>query len=247
MSSAPWPEGRRAAFSLTYDDALVCHHTVARQMHERGLHATFYLPAARDSVHEHVAAWREVAQQGHELGNHTCYHPCRRRPDMTWLDPTYDLCIYSARRFSDEVRLANAILGLIDGRIRRSYGNTCHNETIGPAGAEESIHPHLAGLVVAARGPRNDAIILPGSEQRMSLGCWTGDRLDHAGLLAIAERALAVGGWTIVCIHGVGKGTHNGFVDADEHLRLLDALAKRPEIWTAPVAEVIARLPTVAA
>lgn len=236
-----WPTGRRAALSLTYDDALVCHHTVARQLHERGMHATFYLPAAGGGVASHVAAWREVAAQGHELGNHTCFHPCRRnRPDMTWLDPAYDLCIYSARRFKDEVRTANTILQLIDGRERRSYGNTCHNETIGPDGAEESIRPMLAELAVAARGPRNDAIILPGSAERFGLGCWTGDRRRAGEVAEIAQRALAAGGWAILCFHGVGKGTHNGYIEADEHARMIDALATLPELWVAPVAEVAA-------
>ncbi len=85
-------------------------------------------------------------------------------------------------------------------------------------------------------------MILPGAARRVGLGCWSGDRLDHSELLAIAERGLAIGGWTIVCIHGVGRGTHGGYVEADAHARLLDALAARLEIWTAPVAEVAANL-----
>jgi peptidoglycan-N-acetylglucosamine deacetylase len=234
----PWPIGKHAAVSLTYDDGMECHFGVARHLHERGLHATFYLPAASPGVTGRIADWRTVAEMGHELGNHTCFHPCRKREHMTWLDPGYDLRSYSIRRFRDELRLANSLLHLIDGRDRRSFGNTCHNETVGPDGAEESIRPHLSDLVCGARGPRNDAVILPGAATRYGLGCWPGGAIDH--LLAIADRALAVGGWTIVCFHGVGEGSP---ISSDEHDRFLDALVARPEIWTAPVADVLAHLP----
>jgi hypothetical protein len=31
--------------------------------------------------------------------------------------------------------------------------------------------------------------------------------------------------WLVVIMHGVGIGTHNSFIDADEHRRLLDWIA----------------------
>jgi peptidoglycan/xylan/chitin deacetylase (PgdA/CDA1 family) len=78
--SGPFPGGRRAAVSLTYDDCLPCHRlAVAPALSARDMAGTFYCPAASGDLHANVEAWRAVATSGHELGNHTCFHPCRRR------------------------------------------------------------------------------------------------------------------------------------------------------------------------
>ena len=48
-----------ALICLTYDDALPIHReVVAPLLAERGLRGTFYIPAARDDLHEHLADWR---------------------------------------------------------------------------------------------------------------------------------------------------------------------------------------------
>ena len=81
-----------ALVCLTYDDALPVHRqVVAPLLAERGLRGTFYIPAARDDLHEHLADWRRVAEMGHELGNHSCFHTCRTRAGqrvvMTYAGP----------------------------------------------------------------------------------------------------------------------------------------------------------------
>lgn len=41
-------------------------------------------------------------------------------------------------------------------------------------------------------------------------------------------------------IHGVGKGTHNLYIEAEEHRKLSDYLnANRKRIWTAPAVDII--------
>lgn len=74
-----WPQGRKGAVSITYDDALPCHHQLVAPAWEAvGLRATFYTPI-RSTLMEEVEAWRAVATKGHELGNHSLFHPCRKR------------------------------------------------------------------------------------------------------------------------------------------------------------------------
>lgn len=48
----------------------------------------------------------EVVARGHELGNHTIFHPCRKRGESSWLADEYDLRAYTPRRWSDEMRVA---------------------------------------------------------------------------------------------------------------------------------------------
>ena len=40
------------------------------------------------------------------------------------------------------------------------------------------------------------------------------------------EGALDLGGWIIFMFHGVGEGTHELFIEADEHAKLLDYVAE---------------------
>ncbi|MGB1892738.1 MAG: polysaccharide deacetylase family protein, partial [Candidatus Latescibacterota bacterium] len=74
MTALDWPEGKRGAVSLTYDDALPVHYEhVAPLLEEHGLRATFYTNVL--SLGANPEAWRQVAAQGHELGNHSIFHP----------------------------------------------------------------------------------------------------------------------------------------------------------------------------
>lgn len=77
----PFPKGCRAAVSLTFDDGLKSQLEVAVPLlNDRGLRATFYLnprgtTPESDDWRERWAAWKKVAEQGHELGNHSLTHP----------------------------------------------------------------------------------------------------------------------------------------------------------------------------
>ena len=77
MNAFDWPEGKRGAVSLTYDDALPVHYErVAPLLEDHGLRATFYTNVL--SLGANPEAWRQVAACGHELGNHSIFHPCRK-------------------------------------------------------------------------------------------------------------------------------------------------------------------------
>ena len=57
------------------------------------------------------------------------------------------------------------------------------------------------------------------------------------------EAARARGSWIIYMFHGVGKGTHNLYVDDEEHRKVVEWLDKElASIWTASVVEVAQHL-----
>jgi len=236
-----WPQGQRCAVSLTYDDALPVHHqVVAPLLAAKGLTATFNVNA-HGGFTDDPDAWRSVAALGHELGNHTLFHPCRRVPveNYGWLAPHYDLCDYTPRRWADEMRVANCLLKLVDGRSERTFGNTCCHTTIGQGDHETSLDDLISTLFVAARGAMNRTVIGPGSLRYTALGHFSGDAKTVAELWQDIERAVEQGGWIIFMFHGVGKGTHNLYIDTDQHARLVDDLAGRAgNIWTASMVKV---------
>ena len=73
-SATKWPEGKKAAVVLTYDDALDSQldHAVP-VLDAVGFKATFFLTGLKPAA---VERWRAAAAEGHELGNHTVRHAC---------------------------------------------------------------------------------------------------------------------------------------------------------------------------
>lgn len=72
-----WPDGKKAAVVFTYDDGLDCHLDVAiPQLDEFGFKGTFYCTGNSPSLYNRLEEWREITKNGHELGNHTLFHPC---------------------------------------------------------------------------------------------------------------------------------------------------------------------------
>lgn len=244
-SPFPWPHGARAAVALTYDDALPGHYeTVAPVLAAAGLPSTFYVPVTARLLH-HADAWRSVAALGHELGNHTCFHPCRRNPNRT---PPAGECLdeYTVERWAAEVDLASAALHLLDGQSQRSYGNTCHQETVGPAEAEISLRPAIADRFTAGRGLCHDAgwVGDPWTADLASLGTSGGDGRSATELLARVDRALATGGFLILTFHSVGPRDYPRLhIAAAEHAALVAGLiARRPDVWTTTVSSLATAL-----
>ena len=241
MNALDWPEGKRGAVSLTYDDALPVHYErAAPLLEDHGLRATFYTNVL--SLGANPEAWRQVAACGHELGNHSIFHPCRKSPRHGWLDEAYDLKTYTPRRWTDEMRAADIVLNLVDGRTERSFGNTCCNTEIGDGETAHSLEPLIEELFVAGRGPLCDRTVTADGLNLAALGHFSGDARSFEALREEIEAGLASGGWNIYMIHGVGEGTHGLFIDPEEHRKLVEYLGGQIDIWTAPLADVASHL-----
>lgn len=229
-------EESRCIVSLAYDDALPCHfESVAPLLEENGLRGTFYVPCG-PSFFAHTESWREVAAQGHELGNHTVFHPCH---DQAWLDESYNLRNYTKQRWSDEVRLANSVLSLVDGRSVRSFGNTCHHNVIGSGENESSVEALAPDFFIAARGEYNARPINLKKINWFNLGTRVGDHASFEQLRADIIRMRSRGGWSIITFHGVGPRDHALHIDEEEHHAFIEWLSgQQDSIWVAPVRTV---------
>ncbi|MCD6286978.1 MAG: polysaccharide deacetylase family protein [Anaerolineae bacterium] len=236
-----WPQGQSCAVSLTYDDGLPVHYDLVGPLLELyGLRGTFYVPAASD-VRVHPECWRLLARRGHELGNHSLFHPCTRLPEReSWLEPWQDLRSYTLHRLHEELATANLILQLLDSQTERTYGNTCCETKVGRDDARTSMAPVLQELFVAARGPLNRQVVdvrQPVDLHR--LGHFSGDGLTFEAIKAEIENAAEIGGWSVWMMHGVGPDTHRLYIEPAEHEKLVQWLGTNKElVWTAPLVKV---------
>ena len=234
-----WPAGRTCAVSITYDDALPVHHKVAGPALEaRGLRGTFYLNVAAAPSSDPLP-WRVLAAQGHELGNHSIFHPCRRGiRGRSWVNRAFDLRGYTPKRFLQEVRFANVFLNLIDGLGERTYAYTCFDTHLGRWPNKTPIARLIRSDFVAARGGRAEKPMAVSHElDLINLGSFLADGLSLSSLIDAIKMTRDQSGWLILVIHGIGSGTHDSFIEPSTHNALLDFVAAK-DIWVAPTVEI---------
>src|SRR5450631_102808 len=152
QNTTPW-NGRQCAVVLTYDDAIdVDLDNVVPALDSAGLKGTFYLIGSSSAVSRRIPEWRAAAKNGHELGNHTSFHPCDGRlPGRSWLKPENDLSLYTIPRMTADIRMTNTLLAAIDGRTERTFAYPCGDKMIGNVNYFDAVKKDF----VAARGTRS--------------------------------------------------------------------------------------------
>ncbi|MFC2090905.1 polysaccharide deacetylase family protein, partial [Bacteroidota bacterium] len=94
-SNFSWPENYTSAVVLTYDDGLDCHLDVAvPALDAHGFKSTFYCTGDSPSLDNRMDDWRTIVKNGHELGNHTLFHPCDGSR-FDWVTSDADLQTYT--------------------------------------------------------------------------------------------------------------------------------------------------------
>lgn len=233
-----WPNGAKAAVSLTYDDSLMSHlETAIPALDKHGLKGTFYLTVSAPVFTDRMDEWREVAKTGHELGSHSIYHPCRgsdTNPGRDWIVPERNLNSYTVPRMVQELTLANALLKAVDGKATRSYAYPCGESAAGGESYVEAIKP----LFVGARSVNGGVVKFSDIENTaFALPTFNGENKTGKELIAMVDEIIASGGYGTIMFHGVGGDYIT--VSAKAHKKLAAYLAKRKkDIWVDTVREV---------
>lgn len=236
------PRGtKKCTVVLTYDDGLNVHVTnVLPALDSLGLKATFYLSDYFGGLQAQIPTWRAAAAKGHELGNHTIYHPCDGTlPGREFVKPDYDLSKYTAVRVTDEIRSMNTLLYAIDGKTKRTFAYPCGDTKINNIDYFTPIRKEFAG----ARGV-NAGIMALEKTNLYNINCFVANGQSGKELIEQVKQAEAKGGLLVFLFHGVGGG-HGLNVSLPAHRQLLQYLKQHEStIQIAPmlpVAENIAQ------
>jgi peptidoglycan-N-acetylglucosamine deacetylase len=236
QSPIDWPAGKTSAIVLTYDDALKSQLDVALpQLARARLKGTFFLDG--DLTPDDMLRWRAVARAGHELGNHSVFHPCPRAmlPDRTqYLTDNYDV-----RRMLDELAVMNGILFGIDGKRSRTYSVPCSQMRVGGVDYTDALRSGRLVRYARTGGDQHTSVVTDFHEldpfQVPSYG--PVDHPDGANLIAYVRRVSEARGLGVLQFHGTGGDYLE--VSAEAHQQLTDYLAGHPEVWVAPFQEVM--------
>lgn len=192
----------RGTVVLTYDDALPSQLDQALPVLDAaGLKATFFLSGVREAD---VPRWRAAAQRGHELGNHTIFHPCAAAKFPA--DPRFTSEAYTPATMLREIAQQNVLLRALDGRSRHGFATPCGEHL---AGGKDYLEPlRAAKLVDYARGvDMSDAEVRAGAARVDAMHVPArgfGENTTLEQLIAFAREAEASGGWAVYLFHGIG-------------------------------------------
>ncbi len=231
-----WPDGKKAALSLSFDDARQSQVIQGTQLlNKYGVKATFYVvPEAMNPVLE---GWKAAVAHGHEIGNHTLYHPCTG--NFAWARD-HALEDYTLDQMRQELETANQQIKNLLGVEPASYAYTCGQKFVGRGKNTKSYIPLIAELFSSGRGFLDETANAPGYLDLAQLTGIESDGKDFAEIRPILETAKQQGTWVVLSGHEMAD-------DGDQTTRLsmleeLITYAQDPanDIWLATVGEVAA-------
>jgi len=200
-----WPEGVRAAVSLSFDDGRESQLERGLPVLDRhGAKGTFYMtPSALEA---RLSDWRRVADAGHEIGNHSLSHICSG--NFCWMAPDV-LEDYTLERMERDVLAGQAGLEERLGRSPRTFAYPCGQPFVGRGEGCTSYVPLVARHFLAGRLFRNEPLNDPSFCDLARLNGTEGDRLSFDQLQVVLARAVEEGAWVVLAMHDVGQlGPH---------------------------------------
>lgn len=230
----PWPEGKRMALSLSFDDGRASQVDVGTPLFDRyDAKVTFYLvPSA---VEQRLSKWKQAAGNGHEMGNHSQNHPCSG--NFLWAREKA-IEEYTLEQMEEELEDANQQIEQMLGVIPTTFAYPCGQTYVGRGTNTQSYVPVVAELFTAGRGWLDEA---PNDPSYCDMAQITGVSMDAKNfdeIKPMIEAAAEQGLWLVLAGHDIGE--EGAQTTRTEMLEALIQYAQNPAngIWLAPVGEV---------
>lgn len=197
-----WPDGYRAAVSLSFDDARRSQVDLGLDVIDQlGVRATFYvLP---DGVNQDRRGWRDVVAAGHEIGNHTARHPCTANFDWSRHHAIEDL---ELEDMAAEIADADTWIAETLGVETRTFAYPCGHTFVGRGRDTQSFVPLVADRFVAGRTFNDVALNSPVHCDLAQVSAMCSDELAFDQLHPVLESTLDQGAWLVLGGHEIGHG-----------------------------------------
>lgn len=227
-----WPENKRAALSITFDDSRVSQWKKGIPLlDEYDIKSTFYVMP--QVIEKHIAEWQAVLASGHEIGNHTVTHPCSGNFSFA-RDKALEE--YSLEKMEKELENANDAIKVLLSVTPQTFAYPCGQTFVGRGENTKSYVPLVAKHFLAGRGFNGESANDPTFCDLSQLIGMSGDIQDFAFLERHLDKTLADGNWLILAAHDVGTERQS---ISESVLRSIGEYTRtRPELWTDTVANV---------
>jgi peptidoglycan/xylan/chitin deacetylase (PgdA/CDA1 family) len=192
-----WPEGKKMAISLTFDDARLSQPDYGIPLLDKlGVKATFYI--SEDNLLRRTDSWKNAVSNGHEIGNHSVLHPCSG--NFVW-SRNKALENYTPEAMKRELDSANRFIYTVLGIKPVSFAYPCGQTFVGRGKMTRSYVPVIAEMFETGRGWLGES---PNDPSFCDLSQLMGMELDGKSfeqIKALIESAGRNGQWLILAGH----------------------------------------------
>jgi beta-glucosidase len=236
-----WPAGKKAALSLSFDDARPSQVDVGFPLFQKyGVKATFYV--SPDRMTERLAGWKQVVAAGHEIGNHSVVHPCSGNFPWSRARALED---YTPEQMQRELEEANRLIQAKLGILPQTFAYPCGQKFVGRGVSLKSTVPLAAYLFTASRGFMDEVANDPSYCDLAQLLGTPSDNRPFSEVRPLLDQALESGGWLVLAGHEIGEGNTPQTTQVS-FLKELIEYSRDPsrQIWLDTVAAVAAHVAT---
>ncbi|MCC7192818.1 MAG: polysaccharide deacetylase family protein [Phycisphaeraceae bacterium] len=195
-----WPNGKRCAVSLSFDDARVSQvDTGLPILRCHGVRATFYV--IMSNVEQRLAGWRAAVDAGHEIGNHTVTHPCSGNFIFSRATALEN------RTLADMERDLDDATSQIQARLSvtpTTFAYPCGQTWVGRGEELQSYVPLVARKFAVGRGFKQESDNDPAFCDLAQVAGTDFDRQPFEQLSALVLKAAEHGRWLVLAGHDVG-------------------------------------------
>ncbi len=234
----PWPEGARAALSLTFDDARTSQVDVGLSLLEKlGVRATFYVTP--DTVRERLDGWKSAVARGHEIGNHTLSHPCTGNYPAFRFRSLEEM---NLEGMTAEIDGATAAIVELLSVTPSTFAYPCGQTFVGRGADVKSYVPLVAARFATGRKWLSEDSNDPAFADPVQLLSMESDGKSFADLKTLLDKAREEGRWLILTGHEIGPGGYQ--TTRTDAIEALVRYAREPGrgVWIDTVGNVAARM-----
>ncbi len=201
-SDFQWPEGKRMALSLSFDDARLSQIDKGIPLLDQfGVKATFYV--SPNNMVKRIEGWRKAAINGHDIGNHSLVHPCSG--NFAW-SKHKALENYTLHDIIIELDSASKFINKSLGVQPVSFAFPCGQTFVGRGKNTKSYVPVISAIFETGRGWLDEG---PNDPAFCDMSKLTGMELDGKSfdeIKQLIESAKNKGQWLIMAGHEMNEG-----------------------------------------
>lgn len=231
-----WPNGKRAAVSLSFDDARLSQiDTGLVLLKKLDVKVTFFVVPS--GVQKRLAGWRQAVADGHEIANHSLTHPCTVNYGLSGND-TDVLENYDLNKMAHQLDGANEQIQKLLGVKPVDFAYPCGLKFVGRGVDVRSYVPLVAERFLVGRGYLDEAANKPADfDFGQAMGTVFDDQ-DFSEMKKVIDEATKDGRWVIFVGHEIGERAYQ--TTDTKALEALCAYLKDPAngIWLGTVQEI---------
>ena len=197
-----WPEGKKMALSLTFDDARLTQPDKGIPLLDKyGVKATFYISPG--NMEQRLEEWKNAVVHGHDIGNHSLLHPCSG--NFAW---SRDKALedYTLESMSRELDSASNLINSLLGIEPVSFAYPCGQTFVGRGKMTRSYVPLVAEKFETGRGWLGES---PNDPSFCDMSQLMGIELDGKSfeqVKVLIDEARARGLWLVLAGHEMNDG-----------------------------------------